>query len=66
MQPPTAIQNHPQPSTTTHSHPQITQKRQNLSHTVTLLHLDANTETDVDFDSDMYVLYKPFYLLFFG
>ena len=63
QQPATTTQNHPQPSTTTHnclqptttnhSHPKITQKTQNLSQAVTLLHLDVNTETEVDFDSEM-------------
>ena len=49
----TKLCNHPQPSTTTHNHPKITQKSQNLLQTVMLLHLDVNTETEVDFDSEM-------------
>ena len=40
-------------ATTIHNHPKITQKSHNLLQTVTLLHLDANTETEVDFDSGM-------------
>ena len=65
-QPPTTIHNYPQPSTTTqtshnhpqsattiHNHPKITQKSYNLLQTIMLLHLDVNTETEVDFDSGM-------------
>ena len=52
-QPPTTTHNHPQPSTTTHNHPKITQKSHDLLQTVMLLHLDVNTETEVDFDSGM-------------
>ena len=51
-QPSTTTNNHPQPSTTTHNHPQphkITQKSYSLLQTVMLLHLDVNTETEVDF-----------------
>ena len=42
-----------QPPTTIHNHPKITQKSQNLSQAVMLLHLDVNNETDVDFDNEM-------------
>ena len=46
MQPPTTSHNHLQP-------PKNYPKSQNLLQTVMLLHLDVNTETEVDFDSGM-------------
>ena len=49
----TKVCNQPQPATNTHNHPKITQKSHNLLQTVMLLHLDVNTETEVDFDSGM-------------
>ena len=52
-QPPTTSHNHTQPATTIHNYPKITQKSHNLLQTVMLLHLDVNTETEVDFDSGM-------------
>ena len=48
---PTTSHNQLQQPTTIHNHPKITQKSQNLLQTVMLLHLDVNTETEVDFDS---------------
>ena len=63
MQPPTTIHNEPQQPTTTHNHPQlptaihnhpkITEKSHNFLQTVMLLHLDVDTETEVDFNSGM-------------
>ena len=50
---PTTIYNQPQPATTSHNHQKITQKSHNLLQIVMLLHLDVNTETEVDFDSGM-------------
>ena len=47
----TKLCNHPQPATTIRNHPKMTQRSQNLLQTVMLLHLDANTETEVDFGS---------------
>ena len=44
-QPTTTIHKHLQPPTAIHNHPKITQKSQNVSETVMLLHLDVNTET---------------------
>ena len=41
----TKVCNQPQPPTTIHNHPKITQKSHNLLQTVMLLHLDVNTET---------------------
>ena len=40
----TKVFNHPQPHTTIHNHPNITQKSQNVY---------VNSETDVDIDNDM-------------
>ena len=85
MQPPTTIHNHPQPSTTTQNHPQPPKTIKKLLKRAKTCHkqlcysaLDVNTETDVDFDSEMkqciyihlcvsvYILYESLFLLFFG
>ena len=62
-QPSRTTHNHPQSRTISynhlespkisHSHPKTTQKSQNLSQLVMLLQLDVNTETNVDFKSEM-------------
>ena len=63
-QPPTAAHSHPQPSTTTqkntHNHLQpstttqkLLQKNQTCHKQLCYCTLDVNTETGVDFDSDM-------------
>ena len=65
MQSPTTIHNHPKPSTNTQNHPQPSKTTHNHLQppknypkkpklvTVMLLHLDVNTEIDVDFHSGM-------------
>ena len=60
MQPSTTT-HHPQPpKKTTHNHPKVTQKSQNLSQTC-YCNLDVNAETGVSFDSDM----KQWYIYMF-
>ena len=56
----TKVCNHPQPHSTSYNHLQpptttqkLPQKSHNLLQTVMLLHLDVNTDTEVDFDSGM-------------
>ena len=51
----TTAHKHPEPSTTTHNYPKITQKSQTKTCHMQLFYctLDVNTETDVDFDSDI-------------
>ena len=78
MQPPTAIHNHPQSSTTTQK---LHKKAKTYHKQLCYGTLDVNPETDVDFDSDMkqcyiymcvcvpvcmYIFYKSLYVLFFG
>ena len=78
MQPATTIHSDLQPPKktpkTTHNHPKITPKSQNLSQ-LCYCTLDVNIETDIDFDSDMkqWCIYMyvclcvhALYLLFFG
>ena len=61
LQPPTSSHNHPQPAIITQK---ITQKSHNLLQTVILLHLDVNTETEIDFDNGMnYAHELSFYFL---
>ena len=55
--PATTIRNHPQPSTTTqkttHNHQELPKKAKTFHIQLFYCTLDFNTETDVDFDSDM-------------
>ena len=64
-QPATTIHNHPQPSTTIHNHPKqpktthnhptqkLPKKAKSCHKQLCYCTLDVNTETDVDFHSDM-------------
>ena len=65
---PKTIHNHPQPSKTTHNYPQPSTTTQKLPKKAKTCHkqlcyrtLDVNTETNVDFDSDM----KQWYIYMF-